>query len=212
MAALASRTAELLAFSAPGMGIRAALMPQLKLHRLPEHLIDAILREAAALPVCGIDQALTEVLAARMRFSPLDFTRTRRLFVIGPAGAGVSSVAAKLRHHAVAQGLSVAIEDRSFHPRNARARAAFGCIGEREDVETIGVVSALADAEEIGETIAAFRLGRIIVTGLDLVRRCGSLAAAVTQGARLAHVSRSPRADAPLEILSPRDLAALLLH
>ncbi len=41
--------------------------------------------------------------------------------------------------------------------------------------------------------------------------RFGALAAAVTQGAQLAHVSRSPHADAPLESLSPRELANLLL-
>ncbi len=85
-------------------------------------------------------------------------------------------------------------------------------MGQRPDVETIGVVSALADAEEISETIAAFRLTRIIVTGLDMARRFGALAAAVTQGARLAHVTRSPDADAPLETLLPRELAAMLLR
>ena len=71
--------------------------------------------------------------------------------------------------------------------------------------------SALSDAEEISETIATFRLQRIIVTGLDMAGRLGALVAAVTQGARLAHVSRSPDADAPLESLSPRELAELLL-
>ena len=71
-------------------------------------------------------------------------------------------------------------------------------------METIGVVSALADAEEISEIISAFRLSRIIVTGLDMARRFGALAAAVTQGARLVHVTRSPEADAKLETLSAR--------
>jgi len=33
----------------------------------------------------------------------------------------------------------------------------------------------------------------------------------VTQGAQLAHVTRSPDADAPLEALSPGELANLLL-
>jgi len=81
----------------------------------------------------------------------------------------------------------------------------------RRDSEVIGVVSAMADAEDVSETIAAFRLKRIIVTGLDMARRFGALAAAVTQGARLAHVPRAPEADAPLETLSPRELTELLL-
>jgi flagellar biosynthesis GTPase FlhF len=93
-----------------------------------------------------------------------------------------------------------------------RARTAFGCASQRPDVETIGVVSALADAEEISEIISAFRLSRIIVTGLDMARRFGALAAAVTQGARLVYVTRSPKTDAKLETLSARELAGMLLR
>lgn len=201
-------SAQLLAF--PGIGVRAALLAQLKLHRLPEHLIEAFIREAAFLPVCGIDEALTEVLAARMLPAVID--PARRIFLIGPSGAGVTSVAEKLRLHAQSSDRMIQIESQSFHPRNMRARTAFGCVSQRPDVETIGVVSALADAEEISEIISAFRLSRIIVTGLDMARRFGTLAAAVTQGARLVHVTRSPKTDAKLETLSPRELAAMLLR
>jgi ABC-type transport system involved in cytochrome bd biosynthesis fused ATPase/permease subunit len=190
--------------------MRAALLAQLKLHRLPEHLIEAFIREAASLPVGGIDQALTEVLAARMLPAAID--PGRRIFLIGPSGAGVSSVAGKLRHHAELNNRTIQVESQSFHPRNMRARTAFGCVSQRPEVETIGVVSALADAEEISEIISAFRLNRIIVTGLDMARRFGALAAAVTQGARLVHVTRSPKTDAPMETLSPRQLAAMLLR
>ena len=49
MPALAS-SAQLLAFPGPGISVRAALLTQLKLHRLPEHLIEAFLREAVSLP------------------------------------------------------------------------------------------------------------------------------------------------------------------
>ena len=77
---------------------------------------------------------------------------------------------------------------------------------------TGSVVSALADAEEIGEIISAFRLRRIIVTGLDMARRFGALTAAVTQGARLVAVTRSPRKEAPLEMLSAVELAQMLLR
>lgn len=208
MPALSPSTAQLLAF--PGIGLRAALLAQLKQHRLPEHLIETFIREATALPVCGIDEALSEVLAARMLPAQLDFGT--RIFLIGPSGAGVRSVAEKLRHHALSSKRAILVESQSFHPRNMRARTAFGCVSQRPDVETVGVVSALADAEEISEIISAFRLTRIIVTGLDMARRFGALTAAVTQGARLVHVTRSPRNDAPLETLSPRALAAMLLR
>jgi hypothetical protein len=209
MPVLAS-SAQLLAFPGPGIGVRAALLAQLKLHRLPEHLIEAFIREAALLPVSGIDEALSEVLAARMLPATID--PGKRIFLIGPSGAGATSVAEKLRHHAGLSDRTILVESQSFHPRNMRARTAFGCASQRPDVETIGVVSALADAEEISEIISAFRLSRIIVTGLDMARRFGALAAAVTQGARLVYVTRSPKTDAKLETLSARELAGMLLR
>ncbi|MDE3111279.1 MAG: hypothetical protein KGL02_15250 [Acidobacteriota bacterium] len=186
-------------------------MPALKRHRLPEDLIENLIREASTLPVCGIDEALVQVLAARMRPAPVNFARTPRLFLVGPLGAGVKSVAAKLRHEAASLGEDAVIEESSFNPRNCRARAAFGCVNERQGVETIGVVSALGDAEEVGEIIAQFRLSRVIVTGLDMASRFGALAAAVAQGARLSGITRSPNADAPLEKLTPRELARMLM-
>jgi len=71
--------------------------------------------------------------------------------------------------------------------------------------------AASATAEEVSEIIAAFQLKRLIVTGLDMARRFGAVVAAVTQGAQLAHVTRSPDAGAPLETFSPNELANLLL-
>src|SRR5581483_8706861 len=101
-------TARLLAFPGPGIALRAALLAQLKQHRLPEYLIEAFIREAVSLPVCGIDQALYEVLAARMRPARLDLAA--RIFLIGPSGAGVSSVAEKLRHQATSRKQPLRIE------------------------------------------------------------------------------------------------------
>ncbi|HXS07237.1 MAG TPA: hypothetical protein VN723_10635 [Rhizomicrobium sp.] len=213
MPALVQQTAQLLAFPGRGISVRAALTPALKYHRLPEQLIEAFLREASAFKACGIDEALTRVLAARMQVAPLDLSQSGRVFLIGPSGAGRSSVAAKLVEAAAQAGHNqvTVIDSQGFNPRNLKARAAFGCIGDRDHVETIGVVSALADAEDVSETIAAFQLKRLIVTGLDMARRFGAVTAAVTQGAQLAHVTRSPDADAPLEALSPGELANLLL-
>ena len=213
MPALVQQTAQLLAFPGRGISLRAALTPALKYHRLPEQLIEAFLREAAGFSACGIDEALTRVLAARMQPAPIDLSGSERIFLIGPSGAGRSSVAAKLVSAAAAAGHNqlTVIDSQGFNPCNLKARAAFSCVGDREQVETIGVVSALADAEEISETIAAFQLKRLIVTGLDMTRRFGALAAAVTQGAQLAHVTRTPEADLPLETLSPGELTNLLL-
>jgi Mrp family chromosome partitioning ATPase len=211
MAQLAQSTAQLLAF--PGVSLGAALTPALRRHRLPERLIEALVREAALLPPSGIDQTLTKILAARMKLQPLALFQSSRIVLIGPSGTGKSSVAAKLAQSAARSGAVVEICDsKGFNPNNPRARSAFGCIGEREDVQTIGVVSALADAEEVSETIANFHLSRIIVTGLDMARRFGALTAAVTQGAALAHVTRSAKDDAPLENISGRELANLLLN
>ena len=213
MPVLVQQTAQLLAFPGRGISVRAALTPALKYHRLPEQLVEAFLREASAFNACGIDEALTRVLAARMQAAPLDLSRSTRIVLIGPSGAGRSTIATKLVGMAAKAGHNQVevIDSQGFNPCNLKARAAFGCMGDRDGVETIGVVSALADAEEISETIAAFRLKRLIVTGLDMARRFGAVAAAVTQGAQLAHVTRSPDASAPLETLSPGELANLLL-
>lgn len=208
----APKTARLLTFPRSGGGMRAALLPHLKRHRLPEQLIETLIREAALFQASGIDRALAHVLKARMRFKPLDLSRATRIFLIGPCGAGVSSVAAKLHRQASATGREIHIESQSFHPRNIRAQTAFGCVGERPEVETIGVISALADAEETCEIITAFHLDRLIVTGLDMARRLGALTAAITQGAGLAHVTRSPDESAPLEMLTPAELAFMLLR
>jgi signal recognition particle GTPase len=51
----------------------------------------------------------------------------------------------------------------------------------------------------------------VIVTNLDRTRRLGALLAAVTSGARLAHVSTGPHADDALESLAPGVLATRLL-
>ena len=213
MPALVQETAQLLAFPGRGISLRAALTPVLKYHRLPEQLIEAFLREAAMFGNMGIDETLTRVLAARMQAAPLDLSKSARIVLIGPSGAGKSTVGAKLVTAAAEAGHNhvEVIDSQGFNPRNLKARTAFGCIANRDHAETIGVVSALADAEEISETIAAFRLNRLIVTGLDMARRFGAVAAAVTQGAQLAHVTRSPDANAPLETLSPSELANLLL-
>ena len=64
------------------------------------------------------------------------------------------------------------------------------------------MISAASDAEDVSEIVTALRPPRVIVTGLDRTSRLGATVAAITSGARLAHVTYGPRADDPLETLA----------
>lgn len=107
--------------------------------------------------------------------------------------------------------LLTVMEADGFNPLNARAASAFSALGDIDGVETIGVVSALNDAEDIADIVSAFRFRRVIVTGLDRTRRLGALLAASLSGARLAHVTHGPRPEDGLDMLEPGALAARLL-
>jgi flagellar biosynthesis GTPase FlhF len=103
------------------------------------------------------------------------------------------------------------MEAAGFNPVNRRALSAFAALGEAEGVESIGVVSAASDAEDVSEIVNALRLPRVIVTGLDCTLRLGATVAAITGGAGLAHVTYGPRPDDALETLEPEALAKMLL-
>jgi len=112
------------------------------------------------------------------------------------------------------ENILAVIDTAGFDPRNGKARSAFAALAKIEHVEAIGVVSACSDAEEIADIAAALvSLGarRLIVTGLDISRRLGALAAAATQNAALAHVTRSPYVAGGLETLTPLSLARALI-
>jgi flagellar biosynthesis protein FlhF len=120
----------------------------------------------------------------------------------------------KLVTECVAKKTLVVIDTAGFDPRDAKARSAFTALGQIAHVETLGIVSALNDAEEAGEISAALKsLGaqRLIVTGLDLTRRAGALLAAAMQDLPLAHVTRSPFVASGLESPTPLSIARLLL-
>jgi flagellar biosynthesis protein FlhF len=107
------------------------------------------------------------------------------------------------------------VDTAGFDPRSARARTAYQALARLPDVEAMGVVSATGDAEEIAEIAAALvTLGakRMIVTNLDVTRRLGALVAAVTQGAALAHTTRSPYVSGGLETLTPLSLSRMLIE
>jgi hypothetical protein len=231
--ALAAQTSGAVLLSFPGAPTGtgpAAIAAALKAHRLPDRLAAQLLR--AALPGADALAALTIALAGRMKSDPIDLASARGILLLGAAGSGQGLVAEKIRAAAEALGRSVLLlpapeglarfrtgtlpqdslvvmEAEGFHPLNPRARGAFGALSQIEGVESIGVISALGDAEDASEIVAAFRFRRLIVTGLDRTRRLGALAAAVTGGARLAHVLRGP--DGALESLTPAGLAKALL-
>src|ERR1700722_15133100 len=116
---------------------------------------------------------------------------------------------------AVKENILTIIDTAGFDPRDAKARTAFAALSRLPDVEAVGVISASGDAEEIAEiTGALVTLGiqRLTVTGLDVTRRFGALLAAATQGAALAHTTRSPFVSGGLETLTPLSLARLLIE
>lgn len=107
------------------------------------------------------------------------------------------------------------IDTAGFDPRNAKARTAFAALAGIDGLEAIGVISAAGDAEETNDIAAALTsLGakRLIVTGLDLVRRLGALATAATATPGLAHVTRTPFVASALETLTPLSLARALIE
>jgi hypothetical protein len=108
--------------------------------------------------------------------------------------------------------LLTVMEADGFNPLNPRAASAFSALGDIDGVVTIGVVSALNDAEDVGDIVTRFRFRRVIVTGLDRTRRLGAVLAASLSGARLAHVTYGPRPEDGLELLEPGALAAQLLE
>ncbi|HEY4112670.1 MAG TPA: hypothetical protein VGM17_01300, partial [Rhizomicrobium sp.] len=125
-----------------------------------------------------------------------------------------AEVLAKLVAGFANENVTAIIDTAGFDPRNGKARAAFGALAKIEGVQTLGIVSATADAEELAEIAGALSsLGAqsLIVTGLDLVRRLGGVAAAATSSLPIAQITRSPYVAAGLETLTPLSLARALI-
>lgn len=230
--ALSTGSATLLSFPHSAPVLRARLGAAFRAHRLPDALAAGLLRETGD---GDAQTALAALVKKRLKRQPIDLNQARGILLVGPSGAGKSAVAAKLAHAArlmgrdtelarASDGLALfrtgthpagrltIMEADGFNPLNPRAVAAFASLGEIEGVETVGVVSALHDAQDVSDIVRLFRFRRLIVTGLDRTRRLGSLAAAVLDGAGLAHVTRGPRPENALESLDPDALADLLLQ
>lgn len=128
--------------------------------------------------------------------------------------AETAPLLSKLVNDCVAKKTFAIIDTAGFDPRDAKARNAFSALGQIAHVETVGVVSALCDGEELSEICAALDvLGatRLIVSGLDLAHRAGALLAAATGSVALAHVTRSPFVASGLDTATSLSLARLLL-
>jgi flagellar biosynthesis GTPase FlhF len=230
--------ARVLAFPHSAQTMRGALTVALKQHRLPESLIEQLIRDADIHAQMQRGEtpeaALARALAGRMRCAAIDFQKARGILLLGPAGSGKSAVAAKIAHIALLSGRKVELasaadglalfrtasfesdslmvmEASGFNPVNRRALSAFAALGEADGVESIAVVSAAGDAQDVSEIVAALRLPRVIVTSLDRTARLGATLAAITGGTCLAHVTYGPRPDDGLETLTPENLARLLL-
>lgn len=223
-------SATLLAFPRARAHIGAAL----KLHRLPENLAALLARESESFAEVSPYAALAYALDQRMAPRPLDLEQANIILLAGPSGAGKSCVGAKIAHAAAARGRKVerarfegagalhatpcppdtllVLEADGFNPLNKRAATAFSALDGMPGVETLGVISALSDAEDVADLVTAFRFRRVIVTNLDRTRRLGALLAAVTSGAHLAHVSTGPDPATPLQTLTPGALATKLLN
>jgi flagellar biosynthesis protein FlhF len=117
---------------------------------------------------------------------------------------------AKLVEQSAKDGALVIADTCGFDPRAQDSWRDFLSFGEAPGVEIVGVLSALSDAEEAAEMAAALKeLGaeRLIVTGLDNVRRRGAVIALGASGLAVAQVSRSPFLAEGLEPLTPLGLA-----
>jgi flagellar biosynthesis protein FlhF len=225
---------KLLHFPRGAQSLRGLLTVALKQHRLPELLIESLVRDAETRTGVEPEEALAFALALRMRLKPIDFEKARGILLTGPSGAGKSAVAAKIAHIALLSGRRVELanaadgltlfrtatfqsdslmvmEALGFNPANRRALNAFAALGEAAGVESLAVISAASDAQDVSEIVSALRPPRVIVTGLDRTSRLGATVAAAASGAALAHVTYGPRADDSLESLAPDLLAKMLL-
>jgi flagellar biosynthesis protein FlhF len=101
-----------------------------------------------------------------------------------------------------------------FDPRTPSAWQEFLALTAVPGMEVLGVISAAMDAEEacdVAEALARLGATRLVVTGLDLARRRGALAALAMSGLAIAQVTRSPFLADGLEPITPLALARALI-
>lgn len=199
------------------------------------HAAPLMITESRALLLVGPSGVGKTAVAAKIAAHARLAGRNVKLVAADAAGAGAVARLEMFAQHLdvpasiaeSAEAVSAAIADAvtgnvltivdtaGFDSRNAKARTAYAALARLPDAETLGVVSATGDAEEVSEIASALvTLGikRLIVTGLDVTRRMGALLSAATQGAGLAHTTRSPFISGGLETLTPLSLARILIE
>ena len=125
--------------------------------------------------------------------------------------AAPNVLADAIQQAAASNGLLVA-DTAGWDPREPLPREVLPFLS-MGTMEPVGVISAATDAEEAAEIAGALvKLGasRLIVTGLDLARRRGSLLAIALAGATIAQVTGSPYLADGLETLTPMALARMV--
>jgi flagellar biosynthesis protein FlhF len=242
--------------------VRKEIEDMLELHRVPRVLAKALAQDADASLLPDLCLALSAALDKRMRMEPVDAKTQAALLLVGPYGAGKTTIAAKLAAQArllereiwlattdvesagqrerletfaahldvdlLATPSPTLLSDAVALARDAgalliadsagvdprRAPQEFLGYAGITGVELLGVVSATTDAEDAGEIASALaQLGakRLVVTGLDLARRKGSLTALAASGLAIAQVTRAPYLAQGLETLTPLTLSRILL-
>src|SRR5579871_276722 len=162
---------------------------------------------AAQACLSGRDVTLMAAEATAMRLHDLQSRLKLRIVPMASADDVARAIAAANRRKSF-----LVLDTHGFNPRHAKACAAFDALTQAGSTVVIGVVSALYDAGEMADLIAAVGPERIVVTSLDLARRAGALAIAATHKIPLAHVARSPLPGDGLEPLTPLVLARTLLR
>jgi flagellar biosynthesis protein FlhF len=240
----------------------ATLSEILLAHRTPPALAKMLVEIAGQSGLSDMTLALATALDKSMRIDPFEMGHRGAILLMGPPGAGKTSVAAKLAAQHCLAGLPVllAATDLDTAGQVARLETFAECLNvplmristpamltdavsqahesqglliadsggcdprgvlpaeliaylSAGNTDLVGVLSAAGDAEESSEIAAALvKLGatRLIVTGLDLSRRKGSLVAIALSGAAIAHVTSSPYLADGLETLTPMALTRML--
>ena len=83
--------ATLLEFPRAAQNLRGLLAPALKRHRLPEQLIENLIREAEVQSDASPEEALAWALTQISRSRVIDFEKARGILLVGPSGSGKSA-------------------------------------------------------------------------------------------------------------------------
>ncbi len=141
---------------------RAELLSLLRSHRTPDHLAHRLAQAAEQSGLADMTLALASALDGMMRNAPLLTNFPKLLMLLGPPGAGKTSIAGKLAAHARLAGKSVTLVAGDTEGAGAVARL-------ETFANHLGARLALADSPEAFEKAAAHaRLAEDRLTIFDM--------------------------------------------